>query len=154
MFFVKRSELIQCPKAIERCLTFLDEYVNEPKGEGRYELGSGIYCNVTGYDTILEKDSIIEAHRQYADLHCGLAGEERVRFGFVDDLQVVSYDAEADFVEVRGELSQEVISKPGTVLCFMPYDAHQMKIGRSDNISERIEKIIFKIPVELCDYMY
>lgn len=154
MFLVKRDELKECPKALDICMKFLDEYVNEPKGRGRYDLEDGIYCSITGYDTIPQEDSIIEAHRKYADLHCSLLGEERVQFGFVNELQVVGYEEARDFVEVKGELTNEVIAKPGTVLCFMPNDAHRMKLGKDDNVSERIEKIIFKIPLELCEIMW
>lgn len=154
MFFAKRNEFVKCPKALDICMKFLDEYVSEPKGRGRYELQDGIYCVVTGYDTIPGKDSIIEAHCKYADLHCSLLGEERVQFGFVDELQIISFDEEKDFVNIRGVLSNEVIAKPGTVLCFMPNDAHRMKMGKNDDVSEKIEKIIFKIPLGLCEHMW
>ena len=115
MFFTKRSELVKCPKALDVCMKFLDEYIAEPKGRGRYELDNGIYCVVTGYDTIPAEDSIIEAHRKYADLHCSLSGEERVQFGYVDELQIVGYEEAKDFVQIEGKLSNELIAKPTPV---------------------------------------
>jgi len=154
MFLAKRNELVGCTKSLDICMKFLDEYMDTPKSKGRYDLEDGIYCVVTGYETISEKDSVTEAHRKYADLHCSLSGEERVQFGFVDDLHIVGYEEEKDFVELRGELSNEVIVKQGNILCFMPNDAHRMKLSKDKNVSEKIEKIIFKIPLEKCEHMW
>ena len=154
MFLAKRNQLVGCNKALDICMKFLDEHLEIPKEKGRYELEEGIYCVITGYETILEKDSVIEAHRKYADLHCGLSGEERVQFGFTDDLQIVGYEEAKDFVELKGDLPNEVIVKPGNVLCFMPNDAHRMKLSKEETVSEQIEKIIFKIPLEKCEYMW
>lgn len=134
--------------ALDKCVAFLGSS-KMPLGGGTVEIGDGIRCIVSQYVTIPESNAIWEAHKQFIDVHCVLAGEELIRIAHVTQGKAGEYSAEEDFLEVAAEKSAEVILRPGGVLCLLPNDAHQVKLQAVPGRECQVKKVVFKIPVEL-----
>lgn len=136
--------------AIAKCIDFLQKKKDFTPGQTE-ELGDGIRCTVSSYDTVDEGHAFWEAHRSYVDVHCVIHGEERVSVCSLAESQVGTYHAERDYLEVTGIPVVDLQATAGTVLCLFPNDVHRTRVQVSLGKNNRILKAIFKVPVELID---
>ena len=120
--------------------------------EGGFEIdGRNIYASVSCIAT-READSIFEAHRDYADIHIRLAGEETIYSTCINDDMTVNtpYDKEKDFILFEGIQSPdtEVIIRPGYFALYLPDDVHKPCVMTGDS-PVNTKKIIVKIKASL-----
>ena len=96
---------------------------------GRNEIdGDDIFANVMATTTSAPAEKNYEAHRAYADIHCVIAGEERIGIAPVaacDALQ--DFDEAGDFslYTYPDEDATWVVLRPGDFCVTPPADAHK-----------------------------
>ena len=146
VFFNQNDEFsIQYPLNI--CMDFVKKCRQEKLQPGRYDLEKGIYCSVLDFKLTKNDNFFFEAHRKYADLHYILEGTQKMLVGLLDNMEIVDYTEEKDFVEVRGQHQVELMQTPETGTVVFPNDVHALD---PEYVSDKIvKKIIFKIPLEL-----
>ena len=109
---------------------------------GRYELGDGNYVNICEFET-QEQDGVFEAHKNYIDIHCIIAGREKVFMSDSADKITKKYDAQEDYYLCTVKEFQ-VISLTGENMCIcFPDEPH--KPGVADGKAVQVKKAIFKI---------
>jgi YhcH/YjgK/YiaL family protein len=147
IFFEEKSVDLQID-VIQKCIHFLHSSDCPDIGSAA-EVGDGIRCIVSQYDTKDEVEISWEAHREFVDVHCVLAGEEKVRISYTSQCEAGVYCSEKDYLPVEGEAIVEVRLEAGTVLCLFPNDAHQVKLWVHPNQPCKVKKAVFKVPVVL-----
>lgn len=114
--------------------------------EGKHEINSNVFAVKSSYFTKLEKDTLIEAHREYIDLQIILDGEEIIYGGDIEEYEEsISYDEQKDAAFYKGKASWEIKCEKNTFAIFYPYDVHQP--GVLINSSQKVTKVVFKIHV-------
>ena len=131
---------------IKKCLAYLEQEDLSQKAPGRYEIkGNDIFVNIVTYETAPEEQKEWEAHRQYIDIHCVLAGKEQIDTNFIDNMIPEHYQENKDNITLTGEKSASVIISPGDYVICYPEDAH--KPGIQAGHPETIKKAIFKVKI-------
>jgi len=135
-----------CPRAFE----FIKQHeeVIEP---GTYDLGEGIRANVDSYHTKNRSECSYESHKEYVDIQCILQGSEIIAVADVRKLDInIEYDSNRDitfYKPYQGGTDYRLES--GNAIVLLPEDAHMPCISCEQNDPKHIQKIVFKIPVEL-----
>ncbi len=93
--------------------------------------GRDLYVRVMSYQPCARRDAVLEAHRDYVDVHCVLAGAERIEWYPAHTLEVATpYDTARDAVfytapalaPLRADLRYDRFA------VFLPADAHRTQI--------------------------
>ena len=134
--------------AITDCIAFLKRKTDLSPGK-QEDIGNGIRCTISSYETVEEDQAFWEAHKCYIDVHYVIEGQERVSVCSLAEAEIGSYHPERDYLEVTGIPTIDIKATAGTVLCLFPNDVHRTRVQISSIKSNRIMKAIFKIPVEL-----
>lgn len=145
LFFFADKPDVEIP-AIAVCMEYLQKKTDYVPGQTE-ELGDGIRCTISSYDTVDETKAIWEAHKKYIDVHCVIQGEERVSVCSLAQAQLGTYRADRDYLEAEGVPMVDLQATAGTVLCLFPNDVHRTRVHASSDKSSRILKAIFKVPV-------
>lgn len=147
MIFFDQNDTFAICYPLNICLDFAERCKNEKLLPGRYDLEDGVYCSVLDFELKKNDNFFFEAHRKYADLHYILEGTQKMWVGLLDNMEIVDYTEEKDFVEVKGQHQVEILQTTGTGTVVFPNDVHALDPGY---VSEKnVKKIIFKIPLEL-----
>lgn len=121
-----------------------------PEGETLLR-GRDLYVRVMSYQPCPRRDAALEAHREYVDIHCVLAGVERVEWYPADTLEIkVPYDPARDaefyaslaLAPVRADLRYDRFA------VFFPGDAHRTQIctTRTPGV---VKKAVVKLRAQL-----
>lgn len=145
-FFADKPDLTI--PAIAKCVNYLKDKSEFVPGYTE-ELGDGIRCTISSYETVDEGQAFWEAHRRYVDVHCVIRGVERVSICSLAEAQVGLYHAERDYLETQGVPTVDLQATAGTVLCLFPNDVHRTRVQTSSGNNHQILKAIFKVPVVL-----
>ena len=132
--------------AIAKCLDHLRNKSDLVPGHTE-EIGDGIRCIISAYDTVDESQAFWEAHKSFVDIHCVIQGEERISVCSLAEAQVGTYHAERDYLETTGIPMVDIQATAGTVLCLFPNDVHRTRVQTNLGKGNRILKAIFKVPV-------
>ena len=128
---------------MELAFAFLAEAADlEP---GRYELENGLFASIYENETRLIKGLPLEAHRDYIDLQYCISGGERMAWAHIQELNMVSEDAEHDNWFYEG-MSTAVSIRPGMFYIMFPSDGH--KAGCHNEFPKHYRKVVVKIPVK------
>jgi biofilm protein TabA len=96
---------------------------------GRHPInGDTVYVMVSDYMTKPEPQGVWEAHRRYIDLHCMIAGSERIGYAPSARMKPGRYDAGKDFLPLEGG-GDFLTMNSGDFLVFWPEDAHMPGIA-------------------------
>ena len=145
IFFFADKPDVDIPE-IGTCLEYLQKKKDYVPGQ-REDLGNGILCIISSYETVDETQAIWEAHKKFIDVHCVIQGAERVSVCSLAQAHVGTYHEERDYLEAKGVPMVDLQATAGTVLCLYPNDVHRTRVQISPNKSNRILKAIFKVPV-------
>jgi YhcH/YjgK/YiaL family protein len=131
---------------LHRALLYLQQTDLSALPAGKHEIeGQRVFALVEEFKTKPLDQGVWEAHRKYLDIHCVIAGREKIGYAPLKALRPsAAYDAEKDieFFEGSGDF---LIASPGTFIMMLPQDAH--KPGLSVQEPEWIKKLVMKIEV-------
>ena len=131
---------------IKKCFAFAAEYDLSGYEKGKYTMeGNDLFVNVTEYTTAQKEECFWEAHKKYVDLHMVLCGQEQIDINFIQNMQVLEYVDESDFLLLDGEKNCSVVLAPGDFLICYPSDVHRTAVAVEK--PEYIKKAIFKIKI-------
>ncbi|PWM45155.1 MAG: hypothetical protein DBX47_04770 [Clostridiales bacterium] len=110
--------------------------------------GSKLYYNfVKGAETNELCKSSFEAHRAYADIHVDIEGEEDVYVTDISEMEAATeYDAEGDYLMMKGPKTVKIHLKPGYFLVCLPNDIHMPMVAVGDK-PVKITKAIYKVKI-------
>jgi len=134
-----------------KVISFL-ENLNADSDEGKYEIqGEDIYARVSTIDTLNPADSVLEAHRNYADVQVVLDGVERLDWFPIEGLDTKeAYDEKRDVVFFVPDQSAkaQIEMHPGNFVLLYPQDAHMPMLMAGDD-SQKVKKVVVKVKAEL-----
>ncbi len=129
---------------IAEALEFLDQPGLAELPDGKYEIaGDKVYAIIARENGRKVEDGELEAHRKYIDIQYVISGDESMgwknREGLVHSKD---YEEEQDLEFFQGEPESIVRVPPGSVVVFLPADAHLPLIGNGP-----IHKVVVKAAV-------
>ncbi|WP_105110343.1 YhcH/YjgK/YiaL family protein [Streptococcus suis] len=113
---------------------------------GRYELaGDKVFCFVQD-NQLVEPGQRFEYHRNYADLHFLLAGQEMISYGYdgLEDLE--PYQAQSDIGFVSASKHLDLIINDRYFAIFLPGEVHLPNQAAGEAL--QVRKIVYKILIE------
>lgn len=112
---------------------------------GTFEVdGTQVYAIVQEYDTLAPAQGVWEAHRQFIDLQCVIAGSEQIGYAHVSRLTPGCYDPARDVLPLTG--AGDVLTLlPGDFMLLFPEDAHMPRIAVG--APAPVKKVVVKIAV-------
>ena len=129
---------------LDKAVDYLCSHPLDNVQAGHYEIdGSMVYMNVFEYETIPEDGAFFEGHRQYADIHVAVTGEEVVGVSDLSRVSVKAFDEEKDLLEVEGPVEHYIRLIPGKALITLPEDAHKVKLAAGS--ASALNKAVIKV---------
>jgi len=127
------------------------EFVNsnnlEKLENGKIELGDNVIAIVDEYETGYIQDKFIECHRKFIDIQLVVSGIEKIGFCNRKHCKVtMEYSEDNDFEKVDGDLDFLTL-RASEFAIFYPREAHMPGVIYSNNKKDKVNKIVFKIPV-------
>lgn len=107
---------------------------------------SGAFALVSDYMSKPESEGFLEYHRKFIDIQILIEGRERIGVAHRDNCVEQSYLEEKDFGKLDGTVDYIMMNTHNFAI-FFPQDAHMPQISCEDR-SERVKKVVFKIPVQ------
>ena len=128
---------------VEKALRYLLDTDLEQIAEGRYEIeGDSVFALVQQYASKPKEEGFWEAHRQYADVQYVVSGTEHMGYARAESLDAEPYDAEKDFIKLRGEGSF-LVMRAGLFIVLHPQDAHMP--GMAITTPAPVRKVVVKV---------
>lgn len=113
---------------------------------GRHSIdGESIYALVSEFVSKPAAQGCWEAHRCFIDIHCVIAGQERIGWAPLDSLQAGEYDREKDFCLLHGAGGDFFTLHPGLFAIMFPHDAHMP--GLAVTKPGPLRKVVVKVAV-------
>jgi YhcH/YjgK/YiaL family protein len=114
---------------------------------GKYEIdGENIFALINEYETKIESEGKLEAHRKYIDVQYVISGEELMGYSPLGNQQVLEpYKEKNDIIFFSGEKSFTKVSA-GMFAIFFPADVHMPGI-RVEN-KTLVKKLVIKVKVD------
>jgi YhcH/YjgK/YiaL family protein len=111
---------------------------------GKYLIdGENIFALVSEYQTKLESEGKLEAHKKYIDVQYVIEGEELIGYVPLGNQQILNpYKEENDIVFFTGDKSFTKVTA-GMFAIFFPEDVHMP--GISSGKSSSVKKLVIKV---------
>ena len=104
----------------------------------------GIRGNICEFDTPEVDGKLLEAHREYLDIHYVLEGSEAIGYAHIDTLTTdTEYNSQDDYLLLKGDM-YKVYLKRGDFCVVFPEDAHAPVMRAFD---DKVKKAIVKIRI-------
>ena len=119
--------------------------LNKDSQKGPFEF-EGFRGNVVEIENLGEasegKEIVLEAHRDYLDIHYVIDGSESIGYADIDTLEATTdYNKEDDYQLLKGDM-YNVYLKKGDFCIVFPEDAHAPALrAYNDNVKKAIVKI-------------
>lgn len=128
----------------DKAFAFLKEKDLASLKAGKYEIdGENVYATVTEGPTKELEATAWESHRNYADIHYLIKGQEKIGIVPVSSASITKeYDAAKDLINYSAS-GKYYIAKPGTFFIMLPQDAHRPSI-KTDGY-DAVKKIVLKV---------
>ena len=127
----------------QEAFEFLKNAADKPCG--RYELGDGLYVNISDVTTHAAGEGMFEAHRRYIDIQYLLDGHSACVWAHTPNLTVKKpYDEAADIEFLEGE-GAVIPVQGGEFYILYPADAHEPHQTHGEADSYRVA--VAKVPV-------
>lgn len=140
---LEHSERIEClHPSFKQVFNFIkaNDLLNAPLE--RIELDSDkLFINNVNPECVPQDKQVLEAHRDYLDIHVLLEGSERIGWKNLEDCGEPSkaYDQEGDYMLFDQPATSYVDLRPGQFAIVWPEDAHAPLIGEG-----KVRKLIVK----------
>lgn len=149
MIYTKRKDMeryLGMSSTLDTAIRYLVSADLTKLAMGRNEVdGDNVFINRFDYTTMPESEAAWEGHRDYADIHVVLEGEERIGVTDAGSLTAGEYDAAGDFIPYEGPVDAWVAMRPGDILVVFPEDVHMVKVQRGG--PSAVKKAVFKVKV-------
>lgn len=135
----------------EEAYAFMNSFEPDQVADGRYELGNGVYANISTYTTRTRAQSCYEAHRKYTDIQWIIAGEEIIS---TEPLQVMhEHDCLEPYSEEKDcELYANNFDGIDHYLSAGCYAVYSPQVAHMPNICaggpSTVRKVVLKVPVK------
>jgi YhcH/YjgK/YiaL family protein len=122
--------------------------------DGKYTIQGALFAAVQTYDTKSYQDGIFEAHKRYIDIQIVISGLEWTYcINPVEGYKITTpYDKEQDIMFYAKEPCEQKMTQitlyEGNFAVFFPDDWHMPCISPNKVTSNKIKKIVVKIPIE------
>lgn len=118
------------------------------QGLGKYEIsGNTMFGIKSEYDTSINYDPKLEAHKKYIDLHFIIEGEENINYELLNNQDVIKeYDIDGDYMFYQTTKSTLINLKKGDFAIFYPNDLHMPGIALNENTI--VKKVVVKILID------
>lgn len=121
-----------------------------PLGEQELQ-GRDVYANIFEFETKNLLDTVLEAHREYVDIHVALTGPEVMgRFALAELAEKTPYDAQRDALTYHhpDRFGALFTLQPGMFAAYFPQDAHLTQ-GKTDPQAAPRRKAVVKVRAAL-----
>ncbi len=149
MIYTRMSQLNRyfgISASLDRAIAYLGSTDLNRLVMGRNEVdGDNVYINRFDYKTIPEEEAAWEGHRDYADIHVVLSGEEKIAVTDASLLRAGEYDAAGDFIPYEGPAVSWMTMREGDILIVFPEDVHMVKVQLQG--ASEVKKAVFKVRV-------
>lgn len=106
--------------------------------------GDDVFVKVSEYNTKNPEDAFYEVHREYADIHFVVSGEEYIGQSDVSEGKLrTPYDKQKDIVFYEGVAGKEMLARPGTFYIFFPGEGHRPGVRNGQRAW--VKKIVIKV---------
>lgn len=106
--------------------------------------GDDAFVKVSEYNTKDPDNAYYEVHRNYADIHFVVSGEEYIGQSDVSEGKLrTPYDEAKDIVFYEGVKGKEMLARPGTFYIFFPGQGHRPGVRNGE--SAPVKKIVIKV---------
>ena len=130
---------------LRRALLYLQKTDLSALPVGKHGIeGQRIFALVEEFETKPVDQGTWEAHRKYLDIHCVIAGREKIGYAPIKHMRPGAYDAEKDFGIFEGE-GDFMVAHPGIFIIMFPQDVHMPGIALKE--PEWIKKLVMKIEI-------
>ena len=124
----------------------LSQDLNEqPLGHTDIE-GRQVFVNVMEAEAMPAETKNFEIHKEYMDIQIDLRGIEVIETGDASSMEIMDYDAAADFGSVKCPTAASCVMGPGNFILCMTSEPHKPGILHSDEYA-RLKKCVFKVHV-------
>lgn len=108
--------------------------------------GEAVYVNCFEYSTVPQADAMWEGHRNYADIHVVLSGQEKIGVSDACVLTKTTENLEDDFVGYTGAVQTWFSMNKNQILIVFPEDIHMVRV-QQENKMEHVHKMVIKVRV-------
>jgi YhcH/YjgK/YiaL family protein len=114
---------------------------------GRYDIeGDNIFALISDYQTKLESEGKLEAHKKYIDVQYVIEGEELMGYAPLGNQQTLeAYKEENDIIFYKGEKVFIKVTE-GMFAIFAPEDVHMP--GIQSEKKSLVKKLVIKVKVD------
>jgi YhcH/YjgK/YiaL family protein len=129
---------------ISRSFDYITQTDMKNLAPGKYEIdGENIFALVSKYQTKLESEGKLEAHKKYIDVQYVIEGEELIGYVPLGNQQILNpYKEENDIVFFTGDKSFIKVSA-GMFAIFFPEDVHMPGISTGKILN--VKKLVIKV---------
>lgn len=132
-------------KRIKKALEYIrdNDFSTIEKGKHLID-GENIFALVNDYDTKLNNECLMEAHKKYIDLQYMYEGSELIGHQILSNQETtVEYNKDLDYAIFKPDNYSILILEKGQFVLFFPNDLHMP--GIMNKKSEKVRKIVIKI---------
>ena len=132
---------------IKRSFDYIKQTDLKKLQPGRYDIeGDNIFALISDYQTKLESEGKLEAHKKYIDVQYVIEGEELMGYAPLGNQQTLeAYKEENDIIFYKGEKVFIKVTE-GMFAIFAPEDVHMPSI-QSEKKS-LVKKLVIKVKVD------
>ena len=107
-------------------------------------IGDDVFVKASEYNSKDPGDAFYEVHRNHADIHFLVSGEEYIGHAGMTHAKVrTPYDSVKDIQFYEGAEGEQTTAKPGTFFIFFPGEAHRPGVKTGE--SSPVKKIVIKV---------
>lgn len=113
---------------------------------GTYELeGDNVFAILQSYDSKIEEDCKLEAHKKYIDIQYLVEGEEYIGVEPLGEQAILEDKLESNDVVFYKGTALKIKLTAGSFMIFFPTDVHAP--GINVDTSEKVVKVVVKVAV-------
>ena len=132
---------------IKRSFDYIKQTDLKKLQPGRYDIeGDNIFALINDYQTKLESEGKLEAHKKYIDVQYVIEGEELMGYAPLGNQQTLeAYKEENDIIFYKGEKVFIKVTE-GMFAIFAPEDVHMP--GIQSEKKSLVKKLVIKVKVD------
>ena len=132
---------------IKRSFDYIKQTDLKKLQPGRYDIeGDNIFALISDYQTKLESEGKLEAHKKYIDVQYVIEGEELMGYAPLRNQQTLeAYKEENDIIFYKGEKVFIKVTE-GMFAIFAPEDVHMP--GIQSEKKSLVKKLVIKVKVD------